>query len=243
MGDVMSGLKVGCWLVCLLLSVDCSAADFIEWQSSNVQLLGGEQYELGRAKRQIVSIEHANTWRYGDFHFFSDITLNDDVGAYAEITPRFSLSRMGLLPAPGGLIQDTFIATNFEFGKYGVRRYLYGAGFNLALLDFAYFKVNVLHRNNPQLAGTTGQLTLAWKKVFDLGPTHLIFEGFADFAGSEGSAVANQLLVPRFLLDLGEPLGTANRLFVGIEWQYWRNKFGRPGVTESVPQLQIKLQL
>lgn len=70
---------------------------------------------------------------------------------------------------------------------------------------------------------------------------NFLIEGFADFAGGEGTAVANQLIVPRFLLDVGDLAGIEeNTLFMGVEWQYWRNKFGVAGVTESVPQLQIK---
>lgn len=42
-------------------------------------------------------------------------------------------------------------------------------------------------------------------------------------------------------MDVGHASGFAeNTLWAGIEWQYWHNKFGVDGVTESVPQLQMK---
>ena len=69
----------------------------------------------------------------------------------------------------------------------------------------------------------------------------MLIEGVADFAGSEGKTVAHQLIIPRFLVDAGSLIGVKNnKLWIGIEWQYWHNKFGTKGVTESVPQLQIK---
>jgi hypothetical protein len=84
-------------------------------------------------------------------------------------------------------------------------------------------------------------MTLVWNLPFQLAGTRLLFEGFTDIAGSEGKTVAHQLIVPRLLFDTGQLLGFAkNELWIGVEWQYWHNKFGVDGVTESVPQLQMK---
>jgi hypothetical protein len=58
----------------------------------------------------------------------------------------------------------------------------------------------------------------------------------------EEGTVANQLIVPRILFDVGALCGWASAIYIGVEWQYWRNKFGRKDFTESVPQFQIKLQ-
>ena len=44
-------------------------------------------------------------------------------------------------------------------------------------------------------------------------------------------------------MDVGQHLGRpATRWWLGVEWTYWRNRFGVDGVTESVPQLQLKWQ-
>ncbi|MGE0753935.1 MAG: hypothetical protein AB7L92_02100 [Alphaproteobacteria bacterium] len=52
---------------------------------------------------------------------------------------------------------------------------------------------------------------------------------------------ANQLIVPRFLFDVGAWTDISERqLWAGMQWQYWHNKEGRKSVTESVPQLQAK---
>ena len=42
-------------------------------------------------------------------------------------------------------------------------------------------------------------------------------------------------------MDAGDVMGIdSNKFFLGVEYQYWHNKFGIDGVTESVPQLQAK---
>ncbi len=58
---------------------------------------------------------------------------------------------------------------------------------------------------------------------------------------SAGAMRAHQLFVLRFLLDVGEAIGQESGTFyAGVEWQYWHNKFGIDGKTESVPQVQLK---
>lgn len=112
---------------------------------------------------------------------------------------------------------------------------------DLNLPGFKFFKSNFFVRDNPNLSGSTFQVTLGWNIPFTLNGTKILLEGFADIAGSEGTTVAHQLIVPRLLIDLGELSGIQeNKLWLGMEWQYWHNKFGVDGVTESVPQLQIK---
>ncbi|MFK8068468.1 MAG: hypothetical protein AB8D52_09490 [Gammaproteobacteria bacterium] len=48
------------------------------------------------------------------------------------------------------------------------------------------------------------------------------------------------MIVPRLLLDVGNVFGyKQGKLMAGIEYQYWHNKFGIKGVTESVVQAQL----
>ena len=44
---------------------------------------------------------------------------------------------------------------------------------------------------------------------------------------------------PQVRMDLGEALGNeAGNFFVGIEYQYWKNKLGKKDQNESTVQLQ-----
>ena len=144
-------------VICALSSgMPAYANNFIEFQHTNMQVLYGTDYELGRVERTIVTLEHANRWRYGDFYGFTDLTLNDDLGIYAEVSPRLSLNDLGLFaPSDGRLFGDLYITTNLELLTEGRRRYAYGLGTDLRLPGFAFFKVNLMQRNDPNLSGDT----------------------------------------------------------------------------------------
>ncbi|WP_323761234.1 hypothetical protein [Maricaulis sp.] len=214
----------------------------IQWHSENLQILKGVDYALGPEERTIITFEHAHASTVGDLFVFTDVTFEPDgaIQVYGEITPRLSLSRLTGRDWQAGPVSDVLLAANYERGEGGVERYLAGAAIDLDLEGFRFFRVHAFLRDDPRRSGTTGQLSIAWNRPFELGGEALLFEGFADLAGAEGPGVANQLLVPRLLWDIGAHHGASGRVFLGLEWQYWHNKFGVDGVTESVPQLQLK---
>ena len=55
--------------------------------------------------------------------------------------------------------------------------------------------------------------------------------GHAEYIGKTTNELGNHvrswiLAQPQLIWDLGAVFGAANRLLVGIEYQYWRNKLG-----------------
>ncbi len=228
----------------LAVSAHAEEGGFIQWSSSNIQVLRGSQFEVGPEERTIVTLEHANSWKYGDFFAFADLIWPDegDATQYAEFSPRFSLSKMTGQEFKAGPIKDLSVSTTIETPKDRKARFLYGLGVDFDVPGFAYFKTNFYVRDDPALDDSTWQATLVWKKPFNIGNTKWVTEGFADFSGAEGTSAANQFIVPRVLMDVGAASGGAkDTFFVGVEYSYWRNKFGIDGVTESNPQLQAKL--
>lgn len=227
-----------------LAAQPASAEGLFSWHSENIQLLQGYKYQPNSLKRTIVTLEHANRWAYGDFFGFMDLSWPEggDFTYYMELTPRLSLSKMRGKSLSGGLVKDVFLAASFEIPKKGTERYLYGGAIDWNLPGFTFFKTLFYVRDNPTFPGTGFQATLAWNCTVRLGKVNLLLEGFADLATDESDAyAANQLLVPRFLLDAGSLMGISpKRLFFGVEYSYWHNKGGKKGVTESVAQLQAK---
>ncbi|MEO6276543.1 outer envelope protein [Roseateles sp.] len=76
-------------------------------------------------------------------------------------------------------------------------------------------------------------LTAAWG--IPLGKLPLAFEGFANYIASKGTDEFGGATGPEFnfdgqvMLDVGSATGGAPGKFkVGLEYQYWRNKFGNP---------------
>jgi nucleoside-specific outer membrane channel protein Tsx len=217
-------------------------SDWIQWHSENVQILQGEDFELGPSERTIITFEHANRWRYGDTFLFTDLTILPDgeTALYGEFQPRLSLSRLTGQSWSAGPMSDVYITGMYERGEHHTQRYLLGIGTDWSVPGFRFFKANLFWRDDPNRAGDTLQATIAWNRNFDIAGHTILAEGFADITGAEGNGVAHQMIVPRFLWDIGAGHGNPGRVWLGIEHQYWHNKFGVDGVTESVTQLQLK---
>ena len=220
-------------------------SDFLLWHTTNVQGLRGWDYELGPSERYIITLEHANVWRYGDSFSFCDLTIRDGAGdgdLYCEIGPRLSLSKISGREVSKGRLKDVLLSGQVELGEHGLHRYNMGLGFNIKLPAFKFFKFNTFLRTNPQRDSRTYQFYTAWAMPIDAFGAKFVFEGFADYIGDEGPGFSPSFLTqPRFLLDVGHLAGgKSGKLFAGVEYSYWRNKFGVTGVLESLPQFQIK---
>jgi nucleoside-specific outer membrane channel protein Tsx len=228
-------------LACLM-ATNGWAQSPVEWHSENIQILHGQDYELGDGDRSIITFEHASRWSHGDLFIFTDFSFseNGDDSVYGEISPRFSLSRLTGQSWEFGIIEDVYIALNYERGEHHTQRYLAGIAADLDVPGFRFVRLHAYHRDDPNRPGSTWQATLVWNRVFELAGQEFLAEGFADFAGAEGNGVANELIVPRLLWDIGALRDRPGRLYLGMERQYWHNKFGVDGVTEDVTQLQLK---
>ena len=77
---------------------------------------------------------------------------------------------------------------------------------------------------------THPMLTAAWG--IGLGDTGLSFEGFANFIASKGKnefggdTAAETNIDAQIMFDVGALAGTKGKFKVGLEYQYWKNKFG-----------------
>jgi len=215
------------------------------WQSTNIQYLYGGGFKLGSKDRSTITVEHANAWKYGDTFFFLDVTdpeidrTGSTTGLYSELSPRFSLGKILNKNLSFPFVKDVLVATTLEMGS-GFHNYLYGVGLSLDLPKFSFADINFYVRNDPKQKGATYQITPAWSLPFNVGNAKLVFEGFGDFAGSEGNLAFNIDLQPRLLLDLGNFWGSPDCLYGGTEVIYWHNKFGVKGVEEIAPQVMVK---
>ncbi len=226
-----------------LLYSEAKAGNFIQFQKNNVQVLRGHSFELGEKQRTIVTLEHYHAHQYGDTLFWIDLIKPDgqDHTYYTEIAPRLSLGKVTGRDLSIGPIKDFLISTVYEKAKDQGPQYLYGVAADLDISGFKFFKVNAYIHDSTELDGQTWQVTIAWNRPFEINGTRFLTEGFADFEGGEADRHSNQLIVPRLLWDASDVIGAApGTVMAGLEYQYWHNKFGIKGVTESVPQAQIK---
>ncbi len=161
---------------------------------------------------------------------------------YAEFAPRLSLSRLTGRSIGFGPVKDFLVAGQVNHGQ-DFRAFLYGAGLDIAVPGFSFVQLNFYRRDVPALSGATWQVTGVWSLPVALGATRWTLAGFADWAGPEGGSRGNLLLVPQLRLDLGALWDWPGRLEAGVEYSYWRNKFGIDGVVESVVQPMVKWTL
>lgn len=82
---------------------------------------------------------------------------------------------------------------------------------------------------------THAMLNLAWGIPFNLGPVPLSFEGFFNYIAAKGKNEFGGPTAPetnfdaQIMYDLSSAIGAGKNTFkLGVEYQYWRNKFGNP---------------
>lgn len=237
--------------ICLCLFVLLSSAPAVaqNWNAFNAQLLYGTGFELEREKAETLTLEWINGWAYGDNFAFVDIRpLRGNSSFYGEWLPRLSFSKISGKAFSAGPVEDVLLSGALEKGE-GFANYLIGGAVDLDVPGFNFIQTNGYLRENPDLPGTTWQVTVVWNATFETGPAHWTFHGFFDWAGSEGESGTsayekqNFLIQPQLLLDVGRLVKRQDQLYVGIEWWYWHNKFGIPGVEESVVQAMIRVDL
>jgi len=232
-------------LLLTALTVGSPSAEAADWSMTDAWLLHGNDFELGASERDILRIEHADGWAYGDNYFFYDAVMSEDASGsdqttmYGEFVPRFSLGKISGHKLAAGPVTDVLLTGAINTGD-GFRAYLYGASVDLAVPGFSYFQLNAYVRDDTALPGETWQITPVWRLPFKLGSLQGNLQGFIDWAGSEGPAKQNLLIVPRLWLDVGALWGAPGHVEAGVEYLYWRNKFGVDGVTERVLQPAVR---
>ncbi len=234
------------FLMVLALMVAGSCTAFAaQWSSTAVSFLYGSGYELtSEEDASIMTLEHASGWAYGDNFFFFDVfqPIDDGTGIYGEWHPRLSFGKMFGKDMSFGPIKDVLIATEVNMSN-DWRALLYGIGFDLNIPHFNFFSINFMIRDSQGAFTTpdetTFQISPAWNVPFDIGSMKWSFGGFLDYYGAEGDGDAEMLAQPQLLLDVGNFSDKPGNLYVGIEYQYFMNKYGSD-IDESLVQFMGK---
>lgn len=215
------------------------------------------------------TLQHASGHKLGRNFFFVDLltsTKNDPSGGsfgemYSEGYTSLSLSKVSGAKLAIGPVTDINLTAGYNFGAKSnganPRVFLYGTTIDFAVPGFIFFNVDVLaYDNKSRFSGaasthdTTLQITPVWLNKFSAGPMDFVFTGHVDFIGkrcpSIGSCDGRKMEIlaqPEFRTDVGKFLGKKETVYVGIKWNWWRNKFGFDGLNENNPQLQLDWKL
>ncbi len=213
----------------------------------------------------IITFQHAGGWEYGDNFFFVDSTrwndgpLNDTSELYGEWYSNFSLGAITGNEIKFGPVKDVGLIAGFNFGAEvdstwvlpGVRLSLDLPGFAFANLDITAY----IHQGGGRADSTSFtvldedtsfMVDFSWAYPFKVGNSNWSIEGHLEYIN--GRTQVNNfttteleswvLFQPQVRLDAGELMGMgANKMFVGIEYQYWKNKLGEKGTNDNAVQL------
>ena len=231
------------------------------WSDTEVQVLYGDKFQEPfnpqDIAKTIITLQHAGGWEYGRNFFFFDMLRSDGADnaageIYGEWYSTFSFSKMFSTEMKFGIIKDVGFTAGLNYGaKSGAGPtaqptvFLPGITVDLDLPGFAFFNVDILaYMDRGKFGGVDNgcnadsyQITPSWKLPFTLGSTKWSFEGFADFMGDHGACEFSILTQPQLRLDVGNFMGKPDKMFVGIEYQYWKNKYGIKDLEDNFPQL------
>jgi|TARA_A100001518_G_C1205847_1_gene48670 nucleoside-specific outer membrane channel protein Tsx len=204
------------------------------FSDSSITLLHSDQYEaFGKEQQEhtFFTFENVTAHDWGGTFFFIDANQGrgsaegqDDV--YGEFSPSINLSWLSDRDLSAGPIKDVFLAATYEFGgETDLNNYLTGFGFAWDVPGFSYVNTAFYHANNSEIDNDL-QMTLTWGAPFELGPALFLFDGFLDYSTAEPDHKSELNFTPQLKLDIGHFQGNPGVLYAGVEYSYWRNKYG-----------------
>lgn len=250
-------------LLCLLLLAAPGDAAAWQWQTTELHYqygrLAAPVFAGGaRSDTRIVTFQHASGWGFGDVFLFVDL-LDDrrddgfnDGDAYGELYVNFSLGKLTGRRVGLGPVKDIGLLAGVNRSRdAGVRKWLPGVRLSWDVPGFAFLNTDfTLYLDDSTGVAGGGapveddsyMVDVNWAYPFTAGGHRFSIEGHGEYIGARTNEFGGQthhwvLLQPQFRYDLGHALfAQADRLFVGAEWQYWRNKLGDSETDDNVLQ-------
>ena len=214
---------------------------------------------------QVLTFQHRSEWEYGDNFFFIDLYndgildgFNDD-DVYLEWYPNFSLGKILGRRVGFGRISDVGVLAGINYdADVNFLKWLPGLRFSWDLPGFAFFNTDftAFIDNNAGIQSggvpattSTFMVDLNWALPFSIGKHDFSIEGHAELIGDRRNELGDRvswwfLAQPQFRYDAGKTLfGSPDKLFVGVEWQIWINKFGDAQTDENTLQALVVWRL
>lgn len=210
----------------LLALTSMSAQAEVLWQDFSVSYLNGSNYRVDGPDKQVLTFEHVAGTSWGDSFFFLD-HLRGDNGSrsnYAEWSPRLSLSKLSGKTVKFGVVNDVLLTSTVEMSSLSTH-FLYGVATDLTVPGFNYLKLNFYRRNNDGVADNW-QLTTTWAVPFSFGKQQFLYDGFMDWSSATADQSASMNMTSQLKWALHPLFNWKSKLYVGVEYVYWRNKYG-----------------
>jgi nucleoside-specific outer membrane channel protein Tsx len=207
--------------------------------------------------------EYGDNFFFMDYSRYSvnnnaNFPVSDSSELYGEWYSNFSLGAITGNDLSFGPVKDIGLVAGFNYApEVDSAWVLPGVRFSLDLPGFAFAQIDVtgyMHQGGGSTDSSiftvvdedsSFMIDFAWAYPFKVGATSWSIEGHLEYI--DGRTQVNNfgtteleswiLFQPQVRLDVGELIGTpSNRLFAGIEYQYWKNKLGTKGVDDNTVQ-------
>lgn len=239
-----------------VLAMHATPAAAAEWSVTEAQLQYGalkNPFSGRSVDTTILTLQHASGWKYGDNFFFVDF-INDserdgfnDTDVYAEWYPNFSLGKITGCDLSFGPVKDLGVVAGFNYSAdANVQKFLPGIRLAWKMPEDAFLNTDITgyldigHGDGAPPESDSFMVDFNGAFPFSIGGQDFSIEGHIEYIHNRTSSfgtVRNWVLAqPQFRWDMGKALfNSPKQLFIGIEYQYWRNKLGTD-VDESVVQ-------
>jgi nucleoside-specific outer membrane channel protein Tsx len=231
---------------------------FLLWMDNSLSMLPyGWNYKVDPSEQTTFTFEHVHESAIGDFFGFVDVTSfqgtngsGDQTTWYGELSPRLSLSKLfdkelDFVILRRGLfeVKDVLLAAQYERGADAdvAQAVLVGIGFNLdvrkagllgPLGEFKYIQLNFYARSELTETAKNGfrdmQITLVAAYPISIGKVKFLIDGYFDWVLGIGPEDWSYHLNPQIKLDVGNFFGKPDKMYAGVELDFWWNKYQIP---------------
>lgn len=262
----------GSLLLAAALLGGASQAYAADWSDTAISYRYGtdfaEPYNPNDIAKSIVNFSHSSGYKYGTNFFSIDLLQSDskDDNAqeiYALYRHTLDIGKVSGKDLSFGPVRGVGLTAGFDWNTkndpgYASRKRMLVIGPTLMMDVPGFLNVSLflVHESNQPIGiarrytyDNHPMLAAAWG--IPLGASGFAFEGYLDVIGGKGSDEFGGGTAPetnfdgQIMYDVGQYMGAAkNSLRAGVEYQYWRNKFGNlhkyPGVTAKTPMLRLE---
>ena len=227
---------------------------FFFWMDNSITVLPyGWGYEVDPSDQSTFTFEHAHESAIGDLFFFVDATKfhnskgGDEWTWYGELSPRFSIGKLLKKDLSFSLFRrslfefkDVLLAGQYERGEDHdqAEAGLLGIGFDLDVREagilgllgkFNYVQLNLYARAELTKTQRNGfrdmQITMVAAYPFTIASSRFLIDGYFDWVLGIGSEESSFHLNPQIKLDLGNYWGKPEKFYMGVELDFWWNKY------------------
>lgn len=213
---------------------------------TSISGLYGSDYKLVPDETlKTMTLEHASTHTWGGVFFFVDRHQGEEDASgkkfretYGEIAPKLKVATFD-----NSFIKQVNLAGQYEFGSnsggFSQDNYLVGVGVDLdvPIPGMKYASASIYHAfNDDTFSDADDQqitLTYGWEK------NDFVIDGYVDYSFNNDDKKDSLHINPQIKYNLQKVLGIDNRLEVGMEYSYWKNKFGSDQ-TQNAPSALVK---